>query len=122
MAPLLTAGCENQMQHCWLSQSNATTPLCRNAQLQDSLQSTPLNILQNTEYVHNDVDVDDVDDDKEGREANFFLVRDRDGEITSSLGTRSFPYAFSYFSAGWNMTNSTDSSAFLLARVSCTTL
>ena len=46
--------------------------LCRNATLQDSLQSTPLNILQNTEYVHNDVDVEDVDDNKEGTDANFF--------------------------------------------------
>ena len=30
--------------------------------LQDKLQSTRLNKLQNTEHVHNDVDVDDIDD------------------------------------------------------------
>ena len=32
-----------------------------------------------TEYVDNDVDVDDVDDDEEGAGAYFFLVRHSDG-------------------------------------------
>ena len=96
--------------------------LCAEIQrLQDTLQSTFLNILQKTEYVDNDLDVDDVDDDKEGTEASFF-VRDRDGETNSTLGTRSFPYALSYLYAGWNMRNSKDSSASLLALVSCTSL
>ena len=50
--------------------------LCAEIQrLQDTLQSTFLNILQKTEYVENDQDVDDVDDDKEGTEANFFGQR-----------------------------------------------
>ena len=40
--------------------------------MQDKLQSTLLNKLQNTEYVDNDVDVDDVDDDEEGAGAYFF--------------------------------------------------
>ena len=47
--------------------------LCAEIQrLQDTLQSTFLNILQKTEYLDNDLDVDHVDDDKEGTEAYFF--------------------------------------------------
>ena len=38
----------------------------RRNKLQDNLQSRLLNKLQNTEYVDNDVDVDDVDDDEKG--------------------------------------------------------
>ena len=50
--------------------------LCADVQrLQDTLQSTFLNILQKTEYVEDDQDVDDVDDDKEGTEASFFVKR-----------------------------------------------
>ena len=37
----------------------------RSNKLQDKLQSTLLNKLQNTEYVDNDVDVDDVDDEED---------------------------------------------------------
>ena len=36
---------------------------------------------ETAEYVHNDVDVDDVDDDEEGAAAYFVLVRDSDGHI-----------------------------------------
>ena len=56
----------------WLRESHATTALGRSNKLQDKLQSTLLNKLQNTEYVDNDVDVDDVDDDEEGAGAYFF--------------------------------------------------
>ena len=44
----------------------------RSNKLQDKLQSTLLNKLQNTEYVDNDVDVDDVDDDEGGAGGYFF--------------------------------------------------
>ena len=37
----------------------ATTALGGNKQLQDKLQNTILNKLQNTKYLDNDVDVDD---------------------------------------------------------------
>ena len=36
---------------------------------------------ETTEYVDNDVDVDDVDDDKEGAGAYFFLLRHSDTDI-----------------------------------------
>ena len=38
-----------------------------------------------TEYVDNDVDVDDVDDDEEGAGAYFFLVRHSDAHINCEL-------------------------------------
>ena len=39
---------------------------------------------ETTEYVDNDVDVDDVDDDEEGAAA-YFLVRDSDGHTNCEL-------------------------------------
>ena len=53
--------------------------------LQDKLQSTLLNKLQNTEYVDNDVDVDDVDDGEEKAGAYFFGVRHSDGRTNCEL-------------------------------------
>ena len=43
------------------------------------------NKLQNTEYVDNDVDVDDVDDDEEGAGVYLFLVRHSDGHTHCEL-------------------------------------
>ena len=54
--------------------------------LAGKLQSTLLHKLQNTDYVDNDVDVDDVDDDEEGAGAYFFfLVRHSDGHTNCEL-------------------------------------
>ena len=46
------------------------------------------NKLQDTEYVDNDVDVEDVDDDEEGAGAYFFFVRHSD--VHKSASSRSF--------------------------------
>ena len=40
---------------------------------------------ETTEYVDNDVDVDDVDDDEERAGAYFFLVRHSDGHTNCEL-------------------------------------
>ena len=40
---------------------------------------------KNTEYVDNDVDVDDVVDDEEGAGAYFLLVRHSDGHTNCEL-------------------------------------
>ena len=59
MARLITGGSENHMQQrLW---------------------------AETTEYVDNDVDVDDVDDDEEGAGAYFFLVRHSDGHTNCEL-------------------------------------
>ena len=56
-----------------------------NRNTRPGISITLLNKLQNTEYVDNDVDVDDVDDDEEGAAAYFFLVRDSDGHTNCEL-------------------------------------
>ena len=66
--------------------SHATTTLGRSNKLQDKLQSTLLNKLQNTEYVDNDVDVNDVDDDEQVAGAYLFCQTQRwSYQLTTTL-------------------------------------
>ena len=51
----------------------------------ESSNDPVINKLQNTEYVDNDVDVEDVDDDEEGAGAYFVWVRHSDGHTHCEL-------------------------------------